>query len=260
VDADYYVLLNSDVEVTRGWLTPMVALLDSNAKIGAVQPKVLSYRERQLFEYAGAGGGLIDAFGYPFCRGRLFETIEPDRGQYNDTREIFWATGACLLIRAKLFHEFDGLDEDFFAHMEEIDLCWKIRRAGYTIFYQGQSVVYHLGAGTLGYGSPRKTYLNFRNNLIMLQKHFYPWELWVKIPVRLVLDWLAATVFLLKGETAHASAVLRAHRDVIGAWKATSAKRRQIISRYPAYPANAIFKGSILLQYFVFRRKIAPDQ
>jgi GT2 family glycosyltransferase len=258
VDADYYVLLNSDVEVTAGWLNGMTLLLDTRPEVGAVQPKILSYRRRQFFEYAGAGGGLIDALGYPFCRGRVFETLEEDRGQYNDTREIFWATGACLLIRAKLYHQLGGLDEDFFAHMEEIDLCWKIQRAQYKIYYDGQSAVYHLGAGTLGYGSPRKTYLNFRNNLMMLQKHFYDWELWLKLPLRVLLDWLAVFVFMLKGERKHASAVLTAHRDVIKAWSATAAKRRQIKSLYPDYPSNAVFKGSILLRYYLFGRKTAP--
>ncbi len=157
VDADYYVLLNSDVEVTAGWLGPMVALLDKQPAVAAVQPKILAWARKDLFEYAGAGGGYIDFLGYPFCRGRMFKTVETDNGQYNDSRPIFWATGACLMIRREAYHRFGGLDEDFFAHMEEIDLCWKLQRANAQIWYEGQSTVYHVGAGTLGYESPRKT-------------------------------------------------------------------------------------------------------
>ena len=194
VQADYYVLLNSDIEVTPQWLSPLTQLLDSDETIAAVQPKILSYRQRDTFEHAGAGGGLIDALGYPFCRGRLFDVVEQDNGQYNDTTDVFWASGACLVIRADAFHDRGGFDEDFFAHMEEIDLCWKLNRAGLRVCYCGQSTIYHLGAGTLGYNNPRKTYLNFRNGLSLIFKHFDRAELLYKLPLRLWLDWLAAVV------------------------------------------------------------------
>lgn len=207
VQADYYVLLNSDVEVTPAWLTPMVDLLDKNNGMATVQPKILSYSKRNHFEYAGAAGGLIDSFGYPFCRGRIFDFAEEDHGQYNDIRPVFWSTGACMVIRAEVYHRFNGLDEDFFAHMEEIDLCWKIHRAGQKVMYCGQSTVYHLGAGTLNYLSPRKTYLNFRNGLFLVYRHFSTAELLIKFPLRIGLDWLAALVFLLKGQSDHGKAV-----------------------------------------------------
>jgi GT2 family glycosyltransferase len=163
VRADVYVILNSDIEVTSNWLTGPLGLLEKDKSIAAVQPKVLSYKQKNKFEYAGAAGGFIDAFGYPFCRGRVFDHVEEDRGQYNDEQEIFWASGACLIIRSTAFHQFNGFDEDFFAHMEEIDLCWKINRSNQKTFYCGRSTVYHLGAGTLAYDNPRKTFLNFRN-------------------------------------------------------------------------------------------------
>ena len=163
VEAEYYVLLNSDVEVTPEWLEPLVALLDSSSDIAAAQPKVLSYNDKDHFEYAGAAGGFMDSLGYPFCRGRLFDITEKDTGQYNDTREVFWATGACLIIRSAVYHKLGGLDEDFFAHMEEIDLCWKVQRAGHKVYYCGTSHVFHVGGGTLSKSNPRKTYYNLRN-------------------------------------------------------------------------------------------------
>lgn len=251
VRADYYVLLNSDVEVTPGWLEPMVSLLDQNPGMGAVQPKILSYSHRDRFEYAGAGGGFIDSFGYPFCRGRVFDSVENDEGQYNDTRNIFWATGACLVIRANLFHHFEGLDEDFFAHMEEIDLCWKIQRAGHSIGYCGESTVFHVGAGTLGYKSPKKTYLNFRNGLSMITKHFDPWEILIKLPVRIALDWLAGVMFLVKGEASHSMAIFRAHVDYLRTLKHTWRKRTILRKQYPSYPRNNVYAGLVLLSYFL---------
>jgi GT2 family glycosyltransferase len=249
VKADYYVLLNSDVEVTPHWLEPMTRLLDSDASIAAVQPKVLSYHQKHLFEYAGAGGGYIDAFGYPFCRGRIFDTLEEDHGQYNDNRSIFWATGACMMIRAEVYHQFGGLDEDFFAHMEEIDLCWKIHRTGKKLFYAGTSTVYHVGAGTLGYDSPRKTYLNFRNNLALLLKHLDTGELIWKLPFRFALDWLAALVFLLKGKRKNGWAILAAQWYFLTHLQMTLQKRRTLQSQYPAYSKDSVYPGLLIGAY-----------
>ncbi len=257
VQADNYVLLNSDVEVTPGWLTTLEGVLASGERIGAVQPKILSYTNRDHFEYAGAAGGFIDRLGYPFCRGRVFDKLETDQHQYDDTRPVFWTSGACMMIRAELFHKFGGLDEDFFAHMEEIDLCWKMQRAGYQVYYCGKSTVYHLGAGTLGYGKPAKTYLNFRNGLVMITKHFTTRELLIKLPVRLGLDWIAAVVFL----PANFAAVFRAHTAYFGSIRDVFRKRREIRSQYPDYPRNTIFQGLILIEsYLLGREKLVIDQ
>jgi len=252
----YYVLLNSDVEVTSNWLEPIVRLFDSRPEVAAIQPKILSYSQRDQFEYAGAGGGFIDKLGYPFCRGRLFETIEKDLGQYNDTREVFWASGACLAIRASAYHKFDGLDEDLFAHMEEIDLCWKINRTDQRVLYCGESTVYHLGAGTLGYNSPKKTYLNFRNNLTLLFKHLDTVELFYKLPIRFTLDWVAALVFLIGGKTDSAWAVIKAHVHFIGRIRNHAVKRRAIRSEYPLYSRRNIYNGLIVVEFFLRRKSV----
>lgn len=260
VTADYYVLLNSDVEVTEGWMTPLQQLLDAHPEIAAVQPKILSHRNRNVFEYAGAGGGFIDALGYPFCRGRVFDHVEEDYGQYDDERPIFWGSGACMMIRADSFHEQDGFDEDFFAHMEEIDLCWKLQRAGMLIYYSGKSAVYHLGAGTLGYHHPRKTYLNFRNGLSLLFKHLDTHELWYKVPARMVLDWLAAIRFLLKGEGKNAASVLGAHCSFLSHLDRMRGKRRAIREANASYPRENIHPGLILLDYYFRGKRTFPLQ
>ena len=211
VQADYYVLLNSDVEVTPQWIEPVISLMEKDPLIAACQPKILSYHNRSVFEYAGACGGWLDGFGYPFARGRIFDSCETDAGQYDTVQQCFWATGAALFIKAKLYHEAGGLDEFFFAHQEEIDLCWRLQRAGYKIFVQPASVVYHVGGGTLPKANSRKTFLNFRNNLVMLWKNL-PWQtvLW-KLPVRLLLDAMAAWKNLLSGDSGFFLAVLNAH-------------------------------------------------
>ncbi|HYF67935.1 MAG TPA: glycosyltransferase family 2 protein [Ohtaekwangia sp.] len=255
VQADYYVLLNSDIEVTPKWLTPMVDLLDKNNDMATVQPKILSYSKRNYFEYAGAAGGLIDSFGYPFCRGRIFDHAEEDDNQYNDIRPVFWSTGACMMIRAEMYHRFNGLDEDFFAHMEEIDLCWKIHRAGQKVMYCGHSTVYHLGAGTLNYLNPRKTYLNFRNGLFLVYRHFSSLDLLVKFPVRIGLDWLAGLVFLLKGQHEHAKAVLDAHADFLKHLNRERQKRRALHRDFPRYDDNMIYKGSIVFDFFILKKR-----
>lgn len=211
IEEEFYCLLNSDVEVSEGWLNPIIALFQKDKEIAAIQPKVLAYHQKTHFEFAGAGGGLIDNLGYPYCRGRVFENIEEDLGQYNDETQIFWASGCCLFIRREDFWRAGGLDEGFFAHQEEIDLCWRLNNLGKKVFYTGKSQVYHVGGGTLNKQNPRKTFLNIRNNLLMLLKNL-PWKsvLWI-IPFRLVLDFWAALYFGYKEGWVHFWAVFRAH-------------------------------------------------
>ncbi|HEY0741981.1 MAG TPA: glycosyltransferase family 2 protein [Chryseosolibacter sp.] len=259
IDSEYYVLLNSDVEVTPGWLDPLVRILDNDPNAAAVQPKILSYRDRHQFEYAGAAGGFIDSLGYPFCRGRIFTTVEIDQHQYDDELPIFWSTGACFIIRSKVYHHFSGLDEDLFAHMEEIDLCWKIHRTRQKVMYSGKSSVYHLGAGTLGYDNPKKVYLNFRNGLILIYKHLDPAELLYKLPVRLMLDWLAALVFLVQGKPKNALSVAQAHVDFGKALAKHRTKRKIIREQYPSYSRKTIYRGSILLDYYLKRIRRYPS-
>lgn len=213
IDAECYCLLNSDVEVSEGWTERPLELLEQNADIAACQPKLLSYCNKTMFEYAGAAGGYIDYLGYPFCAGRIFDTLEQDNGQYEQEREIFWASGAALFIKAELYHRFGGLDENFFAHMEEIDLCWRLKNAGYKIVYTPKSTVYHLGGGTLNKTSARKTYLNFRNNLLLLYKNLPKDKVKSVIRKRKVLDFVAAMAFLLGGKPKEAIAVRQAHQD-----------------------------------------------
>ena len=260
ITADYFVLLNSDVEVSQGWLTPLKTLLDGNPAIASVQPKILSYRYKKLFEYAGAGGGFLDSLGYPFCRGRVFDYVEEDTGQYNDTRPVFWSSGACMMVRSEKFHEHGGFDEDLFAHMEEIDLCWKLNRAGSEIYYCGASTVYHLGAGTLGYHHPRKTYLNFRNGLSLITKHLGAAEILYKLPLRMALDWLAAIFFLLRGEGGNFFSVFRAHIDFARQLPSLTKKRKFIQARNPGYPRRNLHHGLIIFDYYVRRKRTFPVQ
>jgi len=256
VDATYYVLLNSDVEVTEGWLEPMISLLERDPSIAAVQPKILSQSHKENFEYAGAGGGFIDALGYPFCRGRIFNQIEKDNGQYNDTRPVFWATGACLVVRSALYKKMNGLDEDFFAHMEEIDLCWKLNRAGHQIYYQGQSTIYHVGGGTLNASNSKKTYLNFRNGLSLVIRHFPAGELLYKLPLRILLDWVAAIKFLADGSSSDARAVIRAHIDFISRLKGEVKKRRSLNKTLPRHRAKWIYPGLIVFEFYIRGKKL----
>lgn len=211
VNSPYYVLLNSDVAVTPGWLRPLRVLLENRPRIAAVQPKILAHADPTRFEYAGAGGGYLDRLAYPFCRGRLFDTTEVDAGQYDDPRPVAWASGACCLVRASAWHALGGLEPAFFAHMEEIDFCWRLQNAGHEVWYHGGSAVHHVGGGTLAKTNPRKTYLNFRNGLALLYKNAAPGELAGPLAQRLVLDWVAGLRFLLGGQAAAARAVARAH-------------------------------------------------
>lgn len=212
ISADYYVLLNSDIKVTENWINPVIQYMKSESNMVACQPKVLSLLEPEKFEHAGAGGGFLDKFYFPFCRGRIFQEIEEDQHQYDNNTEIFWATGACLFIKAELYHEVGGLDEKFFAHMEEIDLCWRLKNLGYKIGYCGDSHIYHLGGGTLNYMTPKKTYLNFRNSLYMITKN-YRGNLPILVFNRLLIDGLAGIRFFFMGEWKHLKAILAAHFD-----------------------------------------------
>jgi GT2 family glycosyltransferase len=211
IDADYYVLLNSDIEVTENWIEPIIALMESDPLIAACQPKICAYDLPTHFEYAGAAGGHLDYLGYPFCRGRIFDTREEDLGQYDDIAEVFWATGACMFVRASLFHRFGGFDEFFFAHMEEIDLCWRMKKENYRIMYCGHSKVYHVGGGTLHKSNPRKTFLNYRNNLLMLHKNLTGAERWRVIFIRLFLDGLSSVRYIASGAFLDVLAIVKAH-------------------------------------------------
>lgn len=254
VDADYFVLLNSDVEVTPDWLQPIIALMEKDPAIAAAQPKIRNYHQRDTFEHAGAAGGYIDRFGYPFCRGRILNVLEKDEGQYDDACEIFWATGAAMVIRRSCWISAGGFDADFFAHMEEIDLCWRLKLAGYTIWYCPDAVVYHVGGGTLHKENPYKTYLNFRNNLLMLQKNLPFRSAIYRIFVRFWLDLLALIRFLAEGKIKDAGAVNKAHTSFFRHFRKTAAKRRK-----PG-PANGthlsgVYKGSLIWDFFVRGKK-----
>ena len=211
IDAEIFALVNSDVEVTPNWLQPIIETFQNYPQTAIIQPKILDYKRKDYFEYAGAGGGFIDKFGYPFCRGRIFETIEKDLGQYNDNCEIFWASGACFFIRSSVFKELNGFDIDFFAHQEEIDLCWRAKNKKYSIQYNGSSTVYHIGGATLNDENPKKTFLNFRNSLFMLTKNLPKQKLFKILLIRMVLDGIAGLRFLFQGKFTHLFAVLKAH-------------------------------------------------
>lgn len=253
VEANYYLLLNSDVEVTEGWLDPLEKRLDSDPQIAAVMPKIRSCNERDKFEYAGAAGGFIDWLGYPFCRGRVLQAIEQDTGQYDEAEEIFWATGACMLVRASLFREFGGFDGDFFAHQEEIDLCWRWKQAGYRVWAEPASTVYHVGGGTLSGDSPYKVFLNFRNNLAMLYKNLSARSLWPVLVFRLILDGCSALVFALQGKPKNFSAVWRAHRAFFKMRKSLKPKRKEIRQKRTGSPSG-IYRGSIVWRYYTGRK------
>lgn len=255
IEAPYFVLLNSDVEVTEGWLEPVITLLKSNPEIVAAQPKMLSYREKNKFEYAGAAGGYIDALGYPFCRGRIFSHLEEDQGQYDDTCQVFWATGACLFIKSEIFRQSGGFDEDFFAHMEEIDLCWRLNQKGFKIYYQGKSKVYHVGGGTLSASNPRKTHLNFRNGLSLLIKHLPVSELLWKLPVRLTLDWFASVLFLISRKPQDAKAVLTAHIAFFKNFNSDLKKRNKTAKIELKRKLTGQYSKLIPIQYFIYKRR-----
>lgn len=247
VQEEFVILLNSDVEVTPNWISPVIQLMQSDAQIGIAQPKLLDYTYRTKFEYAGAAGGFIDYLGYPFCQGRLFQDLEEDNGQYNQNRELFWASGACLFIRNSLFKKMGGFDESYFAHMEEIDLCWRSKNVGYKVYYCAKSVVYHLGGGTLSAGNPRKTFLNFRNSLITLKKNDRSGFTYLKLFARLLLDGLAFIKLLIENGWNHAISIPKAHFSFYSS--------NIVKSEYQNANLTNIYKGSIVIDYFLKGKK-----
>lgn len=247
IESEYIVLLNSDVEVTPRWLVPMVSFLDENPDYAGCQPKIKDYHDQSKFEYAGASGGFIDRLGYPYCRGRIFDTLETDAGQYDEEADIFWTSGACMIIRNKLYKQAGGLDSDFFAHMEEIDLCWRIQSLGYKFKAIPCSVVFHVGGGTLSKLNPLKTFLNFRNGLYMLIKNLPAKHLLYKLPVRIFLDWIASIKFLVEGNHKHSRAVIGAHFKALGSLRKTIRKRGTL--------SNLQIRKIIIVRYYLQNRK-----
>jgi GT2 family glycosyltransferase len=260
VKADYFILLNSDVEVTPNWIEPIINLMETDKNIAAAQPKILAYNTKDEFEYAGACGGFIDKYGYPFCRGRIFDTLEKDNAQYNQPIEVFWATGACMFIRANVFNDLKGFDGFYFAHMEEIDLCWRIKNQQHKIMVVPESIVYHVGGGTLNKLSPKKTFLNFRNSLISLTKNNASGNLFLKIIPRLVLDGVAGIKFFLEGNPLHTWAIVKAHFSFYGNLKNTLRLRKEIKSAKNYKPSsNQIYQRSIVFDYYLKKKKFFSD-
>ena len=256
VKADYYVLLNDDVEVTPGWIEPVVAQMQQHPDTAICQPKLLMYDQRDTFEYAGGAGGFLDKYGYPFCRGRMFTSLEQDNGQYNTPGEIFWASGAAMFVRADVWHQLGGLDDDFFAHMEEIDFCWRAKNAGYRVEYCPQSTVFHVGGGTLPKSNPRKTYLNFRNNMALLYKTLPKHRLaWVMCS-RIVLDYVAGFKFLMERKPKEFSAVVDAHKAFYK-WLPQLKKKRQGLKQQSR--VSGMYQGLLLIDYYLLGKKKYSD-
>lgn len=247
LDSPYYVLLNSDVEVSENWLAPLESFLNQNSAYAAAQPKLLDYKNREYFEYAGAAGGYIDWLGYPYCKGRIFQSIEKDTGQYNSISDIFWSSGACFIIRSKLYHEAGGFDADFFAHMEEIDLCWRLKSHGHKVACVPESVVFHVGGGTLDKVNPHKTYLNFRNNLALLIKNLSLPNLVIVLPIRFLLDFTAGIKFMITNSPGHFLAVLKAQKDTIIRF-GKAYQKRSLTSGTHSGPEK---KTSVVWEYFI---------
>lgn len=252
VKTEYYLLVNSDIELTPGWITPLISFLENNPAYAACQPKILDQNNKTFFEYAGGAGGFVDLFGYPFCRGRIFDTIEEDSGQYDNSIDIGWASGACFAIRSECFHLVGGFDEDFFAHMEEIDLCWRLQNLGLKIRNIPHAIVYHVGGGTLAKSSPFKTYLNFRNGLGILIKNLPTNQLIWKLPIRVFLDWLAASQFLFSSGYQHSLAIAKAHLHTLLKFNKTLAKRND-----PHVSITGSF--SVVKKYFFDRKRKYSD-
>ena len=250
IDAEYFVLLNSDVEVTENWIEPIISMMDADSSIAAAMPKIISYTDRGNYEYAGASGGFIDKYGYPFCRGRIIGTVEEDKGQYDDIREIFWASGAAMFISADLYKKAGGLDNDFFAHMEEIDLCWRLKNMGYKIVVNPKSIVYHVGGGTLPNNSSRKIFLNYRNNLLLLIKNLPKKKIIPIIISRLILDGLSGFIYLVSFKFGFFFAVIKAHFSFYGMiFKTLKKRNKQTTVRY-----KEIYQKSIVFDYFLKKK------
>ena len=252
---DYYVLLNSDVEVTENWLQPLIEYLNTHEDTAVVQPKMISFSDKKMFEYAGAAGGFIDKYGYPFCRGRIFQTIEADKKQYDIVSDIFWATGACFVIRAADYWDAGGFDDNFFAHQEEIDLCWRLRTRGRKIVCVPQSIVYHVGGGTLNVENPQKTYLNFRNNLFLLYKNLPKNRLKKTMCIRLFLDYLAVLQFIINGKWKNARQIFFAWRDFCKTKNRFSEKRQENLRKTVIKEIPEISQKSIVFQYYIKKKK-----
>ncbi|MFI0426608.1 MAG: glycosyltransferase family 2 protein [Flavobacterium sp.] len=253
VEEEYYALVNSDIEVTENWLAPILEIFETQPETAIIQPKLLDFKSKTHFEYAGAAGGFVDKFGYPFCRGRIFDTIEEDKNQYDDEIEIFWATGACFFIRKEVYRKLNGFDDTFFAHQEEIDLCWRAFNFGYKAKYTSKSIVYHVGGATLNEGNPKKTFLNFRNSLLMLTKNLPKKQLIPIIFIRLCLDGLAGIQFILKGKFNHCWAIVKAHF-------AFYLLVNQFYKKRTPLQRNNYFKiNSIVYRYFVKNGKVFAD-
>ena len=253
VTADYYILLNSDVEVPENWITPVIELMESDETIAAAQPKIKWQLDKSQYEYAGAAGGYLDQYAFPFCRGRIFDAVEQDLGQYNDVKEVFWASGAALFIKRKAWQLVGGLDGDLFAHMEEIDLCWRLKNLGYKVLFCPDAEVYHVGGGSLNATNPFKTFLNFRNNLVIMQKNLPKAEVFPMLFIRFFIDFAALIHFLLKGETKFAWAVSKAHLDFFKRLKQTNRKRT--LQQLPFHQHKGVFKSSIVYNYFIKKIK-----
>lgn len=256
INAEYFVLLNTDVEVTEGWIEPIINLMESDRSIAACQPKILSYNQKSYFEHAGAAGGYIDKIAYPFCRGRVFDYLEEDLGQYDDISEIFWASGAAMFVRASAYREAGGLDADFFAHMEEIDLCWRFKGLGYTIYSVPQSKVFHLGGGTLPYASSKKLYLNFRNSLFMLYKNVPRGSLLLRLLSKSVVDFMSVPMFLVKMDFGGIGALFKAYLHFFQALGSLRAKRAGILKQSKNLNMTGVYGGSIVLSFFLLRKKL----
>lgn len=257
VEADYYVLLNSDVEVSANWIAPVIQLMEDDDRIAAAQPKIKWQKDKSQFEYAGAAGGYLDMHGFPFCQGRLFDTVEADNGQYNTTKDIFWASGAALFIKSKYWKEVGGLDPDFFAHMEEIDLCWRLKNLGYRIVYCPDAEVYHVGGGTLNANNPYKTYLNFRNNLIIMQKNLPLSDAYFRIFIRFFLDFAAWLHFLLQGKTAFAMSISKAHYHFLKNLSVNGRKRGK--NQLAFHLHSGQYPSSIVYAYFIKKIRVFSD-
>ncbi|UQD56937.1 glycosyltransferase family 2 protein [Flavobacterium sp. K5-23] len=250
IDAEIFALVNSDIEVTENWLKPIIETFEKEPLTAIVQPKILDFKNKEYFEYAGAAGGFIDKYGYPYCRGRIFDTVEKDNGQYDDNCEIFWASGACFFIRSSVYNELQGFDADFFAHQEEIDLCWRAINKEHQIKYNSESVVYHVGGATLQQGNPRKIFLNFRNSLLMLTKNLPQKSLYWILFCRMILDGVAGIQFILKGNFAHFTAILKAHFSFYRLFS-ISYDKRETIQTEKYYKTR-----SIVYQYYVSFGKV----
>jgi len=250
IDATYFILLNSDIEVTEGWLQPLVSFMDLNPDVASCQPKIRSYNHRDHFEHAGAAGCFIDKFGYPFCRGRIFYHIEKDNGQYDTRADVFWSSGACMIVRSDAWKKAGGFDISFFAHMEEIDLCWRFSKAGYRVCYIPESVIYHVGGGSLPYTSPLKTYLNFRNSLYLLYKNLPENKLQSVMFKRKILDGIASLSFLGKGDLVNFSSVLKAHIDYYRHKKELKAKRKIVMQLEVNQVPSCVLNKSIVFEFY----------